>query len=583
MSSAETKSMKSTVGIKIAAGFCLTLLVFIGVGAVSYRSTSELIEAAEQRRQTAETLAARDEAHSTLKDVGLALRTALITDRPADVQRFFDLLTGMGKPLQSLRALVDDNPAQLQRLDGVQAGLKSYEQLAARLFELRRTKGLDAAASELSAESTSRLFSAIRTPLLEMLREKESLLQQQALKTAQDAETARWAILAGTGVALLLAAMAGFLITRNIATPLQQLTAAAERITRGDLDTTFATGVRSDEIGVLSDALERMRQALRVVASRAELITSGDLRASAAPQSQGDVLGHSFARMSADLRSQIAELIEGASVLSAAASEIVASSSQLAASANQSAVAVNETTVTVEEVRQTAELASQKARNVSDIAQRSVQISEAGLQSTKDVEAGIVRIRRQMELVASSMVRLSEQSQAVGQIIATVEDIATQSNLLAVNAAIEAAKAGEHGKGFGVVAQEVKSLAEQSRQATKQVRSILGDIQKATSGAVLAAEEGGKAVEAGIRQTELAGSAIQALSTSVNESAQAATQIAASSQQQLVGVDQVAEAMDSIRLASSQNVASASQLESTARGLDQLGLRLKQMVARYQV
>jgi methyl-accepting chemotaxis protein len=188
-----------------------------------------------------------------------------------------------------------------------------------------------------------------------------------------------------------------------------------------------------------------------------------------------------------------------------------------------------------------------------------------------------------MEVIAASMAQLSEQGQAVGQIIATVEDISTQSNLLAVNAAIEAAKAGEHGKGFGVVAQEVKSLAEQSRQATSQVRSILGDIQKATAAAVLATEEGGKVVDAGTRQTEVAGGAIQALGSSVNEAAQAALQIAASSQQQLVGVDQVAGAMESIKQASAQNVVSATQLEATARSLNDVGHRLKQMVERYKV
>jgi len=325
---------------------------------------------------------------------------------------------------------------------------------------------------------------------------------------------------------------------------------------------------------------------LVAIARVAERIASGDLTANPAPEQRTDevgVLGNAFARMAETLREQIRGLVEGANVLGSAASEIVASTTQLAASASESAAAVSETTTTVEEVRQTAQMASQKARHVSDSAQKAAQISQSGRKSTEDAGAGMTRIRQQMDAIAASMGRLSEQSQTIGQIIATVEDLAAQSNLLAVNAAIEAAKAGEHGKGFGVVAQEVKSLAEQSRQATTQVRTILSDIQKATTTAVLATEQGSKAVDAGTRQTEVAGESIQALAGSVTEAAQAATQIAASSQQQLVGVDQVAAAMESIRQASTQNVASATQLETAARNLNELGQRLKQMVERYKV
>jgi methyl-accepting chemotaxis protein len=235
----------------------------------------------------------------------------------------------------------------------------------------------------------------------------------------------------------------------------------------------------------------------------------------------------------------------------------------------------------VEEVRQTAELANEKARHVCDSAQRAVHGAQSGRKATEDAGAGMLRIRHQMDGIAASMARLSEHSQTIGQIIATVEDLAVQSNLLAVNAAIEAAKAGEHGKGFAVVAQEVKSLAAQSRHATGEVRGILGEIQAATASAVLATQQGGQAVEAGGRQTETASGAIQALAGSINEAAQAATQIAASSQQQLVGVDQVAGAMESIKQASSQNMASARQLETAARDLDALGRRLKQAVAAY--
>jgi methyl-accepting chemotaxis protein len=190
------------------------------------------------------------------------------------------------------------------------------------------------------------------------------------------------------------------------------------------------------------------------------------------------------------------------------------------------------------------------------------------------------QIRERVEFVGESVVRLSEQSQAVGEIIAAVGDLAEQSNLLAVNAAIEAAKAGEQGKGFAVVAQEVRSLAEQSKQATTQVRTILGEIQKATTASVLAAEQAAKAVESGVRQSAEAGEAIQTLAETITESAQAATQIAASSQQQLVGMEQVAGAMGNIRQATAQNAAGSKQAEQAAQNIGLLGGHLRRQIEK---
>jgi methyl-accepting chemotaxis protein len=264
--------------------------------------------------------------------------------------------------------------------------------------------------------------------------------------------------------------------------------------------------------------------------------------------------------------------------LSTSSAEILATTTQVAAGAAETATAVSETTVTVEEVKQTAQLSSQKARSVSDTAQKASQVSQSGRKSVEDVMQGMQRIQEQMESIAESIVRLSEQSQSIGEIIATVNDLAEQSNLLAVNAAIEANKAGEQGKGFAVVAQEVKSLAEQSKQATSQVRTILGDIQRATSAAVLATEQGNKAVLAGVKQTTETGESIRLLADGIMESAQAATQIAASSQQQMVGMDQVGLAMESIKQASIQNVSGAKQAEVAAQSLHELGQQLSDMI-----
>ncbi|KXS30550.1 MAG: Methyl-accepting chemotaxis sensory transducer, partial [Candidatus Gallionella acididurans] len=272
------------------------------------------------------------------------------------------------------------------------------------------------------------------------------------------------------------------------------------------------------------------------------------------------------------------QLRESVAQLSTSSAEILATTTQVASGAAETAASVSETTATVEEVKQTAQVSSQKARNVSDSAQKASQVSQNGRKSVEEAMQGMQRIQEQMESIAESIVRLSEQSQAIGEIIATVNDLAEQSNLLAVNAAIEANKAGEQGKGFAVVAQEVKSLAEQSKQATAQVRTILGDIQRATGAAVLATEQGNKAVQAGVKQTTETGEAIRLLADSIVEAAQAATQIAASSQQQMVGMDQVALAMENIKQASVQNVAGTKQAEVAAQSLHELGRKLSDMI-----
>ena len=282
------------------------------------------------------------------------------------------------------------------------------------------------------------------------------------------------------------------------------------------------------------------------------------------------------------LVSQNEEILEAAAILAASSGQIMTSMSQIATGAAETAAAVSETTTVVEEVKMTGQVSSQKARKVSEVAQKAVSVAKTGRKAVDDSVAGMGHIQDQVSSIAESIMRLSEQSQTIGEIISTVKDLAEQSNLLAVNAAIEAAKAGEQGKGFAVVAQEVKSLAEQSREATAQVRSILNDIQKATNAAVLATEQGNQAVGIGVRQSKEAGEAIRQMGESIEEAAQAAVQIVASSQEQSTGMDQVVLAMGNIKQASEENVSGMKQVEQTLQNLHDLGQKLKKLVEQYK-
>jgi methyl-accepting chemotaxis protein len=319
--------------------------------------------------------------------------------------------------------------------------------------------------------------------------------------------------------------------------------------------------------------------------SLARAISEGDLtqRLSADTDDEVGQLCSSLNQMADHLKEQTSQILEGVNILASTATEISATVTQLSASASRTSTAVTETTTTVEQVKQAAKISSEKAKNVAEISTRAAQISESGKEATEETVQRMDIIKNEVESISGTVVKLSEQSQAVEGIIAAVQDLADQSNLLAVNASIEAERAGEHGKGFSIVAQEIKNLADQSKESTEQVRTLLSDIQRRVAAVASATEEADAAVDAGVEQSVLAGESIQGLLQSVSESSQAASLIVTSSEQQFVGVDQVSSAMANVDQAMKQNLESTSHIQSAAKRLEELGRSLKAMVEHYRV
>ncbi len=390
-------------------------------------------------------------------------------------------------------------------------------------------------------------------------------------------------LIIGVGAITFILAFFFFsLFARSITRPLGILVEAVDRLGIGDTSVDIQV-TSNDEVGQAMRSVQATINAMREIESKVQKVAEGDLTVTVTPRSDKDTTIKALAVMIENNRKQIQEIVDVVNNLASATSQIMSTMAQVASGAAESAAAVSETTTTVEEVKQTAEVSNQKAQHVSATGRRAVEISEPGSQSVEDAIKGMGRVQEQMESIADTVVGLSEQSQAIGEIIATVSDLTEQSNLLAVNASIEAAKAGEQGRGFSVVSQEMKNLAEQSKQATAQIRSILNDIQKGISSAVMATEQGAKSVDEGVKLATKAGESIRALSDSINEAAEAAVQIAASNQQQLVGMSQVGLAMENIKTASEQTAASTRQTEESAQGLHRSGQQLQGMVNRYTV
>jgi methyl-accepting chemotaxis protein len=325
--------------------------------------------------------------------------------------------------------------------------------------------------------------------------------QMLELRRGRD-EARRWSALSAVFLAVVLSVFLTWLVMRSITIPLSKAVAVADQLAKGELPEKVDVGNSNDETGVLLRAINNMLQYL-------------------------------------DLRNTIATLQASAQHLTDAVVNLDRQTAGQAESVSRQAAALHETQVTAQEIKQTSQLAAERAQSVLEVAERADKISRAGEAAIEKSLNGLTDIRAQVEAIALKIGELNERTAQVGGITQSVKDLADQSNLLALNAAVEAVRSGEHGKGFGVVAREIRSLADQSIRSTNQVKDILDDISNAIRQAALITETGKQRMEIGIVQTKSSGESLRELSNIVRDNSLGIRQIAAAVSQQNLGISQI--------------------------------------------
>jgi len=411
-------------------------------------------------------------------------------------------------------------------------------------------------------------------------------------------------------VALGLGVLAAVIIARGIIKPVGQLRQAADQIAGGDVQVAIEINQR-DELGELAASFQRMVAYLQEMAQAASRMANGDLTVEVQPVSSHDALGNAFADMIGSLRQLVIQLADNANQVGAAAgqlaiaaeqaggvtSQIAATVQQVAKGTSQQNESVTKTAASVEQMTRAIDgvargaqeqaasvaVASNTTATITDIinkvsgnattvtqeAQRAAKKAEDGALIVERTLQGMETIRVQVGASSEKVKEMGVRSGEIGMIVEVIEDIASQTNLLALNAAIEAARAGEHGKGFAVVADEVRKLAERAAQATREIGNLIHEIQKTVTEAVTAMQESTREVDSGAEQAGRAGMALEEIIKAVEIVSNRAGGTVEATGKMSAASNKLVDAMDAVSAVVEQNTAATEEMAANSDEVNQ--------------
>ena len=384
------------------------------------------------------------------------------------------------------------------------------------------------------------------------------------------------------GLAFIIAAFLSFVIARGISKPVSNMAYVAQEIATGDIDHNIELDSK-DEIGSLAQAFRGLIDYMKELAGAAESIARNDLTIRVEPKSEKDVLGNSFSTMITNLSAIVTQLNGSASEVAAASAEISSAAEQISKSSQSQEQQVVQVTTAVEEMTATIVESSKNAGEATDGAKGASETATTGGQVVQETIEGMSRIAAVVRESAENISKLATSADQIGEIIGVIDDIADQTNLLALNAAIEAARAGEQGRGFAVVADEVRKLAERTGKATGEITDMIKGIQKGTQEAVASMETGTKEVDTGRELADKAGNSLNEVVNGSQRVMDMIQQIATASEEQSVAAEQISKNIEQVSSATKESAAGAAQAATAAEELSRNAEGLQQIVARFKV
>ena len=460
-----------------------------------------------------------------------------------------------------------DNEEGRQIFAEIRTAWQAVEEVDARLMSLVRAGRIQEALLLLEGESRDN-YEASNKALDDFM----TYNREQANQLVSDNDAA-FAVGRNTSVSVIIAALViglglAFYIARGISKPTALIAETALRVADGDLTVKELTVNSRDEIRDLAEAFNRMVVNLKKminqitatsqsVAATSEELSSNSEEATKATQQ----VSQTIEQVAKGSNSQAESVTEIVQVMDQMAESI----QQVAAGAGEQSKNVISTTDMVDDMVNKIDTMVEGMEKVKRVAEQNGEVAETGGKSVEKTVNGMFKVKDAVFDTAKKIEELGEQSQKIGEIIQVIDDIAEQTNLLALNAAIEAARAGEHGKGFAVVADEVRKLAERSGKATKEIAELITDIQRGTKAAVESMETGTQEVEEGVILAQEAGKSLNEIVTGVKDTGDNVNRIMGIINEILTGSQEVSKAVNNVAAITEENTASTEEMSASTQ------------------